>query len=84
MSDIKSQAAAAGIDLDNVTRMVNAMADTLETEAIGATSTEVVSAGMTMCLRIVKASIKLGADPHAVRRGVERILVECVDTLKPN
>jgi hypothetical protein len=59
--------------------MINAMGEALEVEAIGTTSLEVMSAAMSLCLRVVKAGISMGADPNGARRGIERILVECVD-----
>lgn len=68
------------IRLEVVDALVNAMFDAAADSAgvIGdSTASEVVSAALTVTLRMVKASIARGADPDAIRRGVDCIYLAC-------
>ena len=66
---------STGIRLEKVTTLVDAMADALHDhpETLDSTVPEIVSAALTLTLRIVTACIARGADPAAIRRGLDAL-----------
>lgn len=67
------------VRLAKVDALVNAMLEDLSggPEIIDANAAEVLSAAMTVCLRMVKASLAQGADPAGIRRGLDCIYLAC-------
>jgi len=68
-----------GVRIEKVEVLTAAMVEALHDhpETLDSNVTEIVSAAMTLCLRIVTACIARGADPASIRRGLDTIYIAC-------